>query len=101
MRARVALGLLGLALLIPTLVGTQCGGSEEDEDEAAVTALVSPGCAELEYDGDGDPDFLIASELTLAGPSRRSSLQIEEAIRYELERRRVARRRAPDRVPAL
>ena len=73
--------------MIPTLVGTQCGGSEEDEDEAAVTALVSPGCAELEYDGEGDPDFLIASELTLAGPSRRSSLQIEEAIRYELERR--------------
>ena len=52
-----------------------------------MTALASPGCGDLEYEGEGDPDVLIASELTLGGPSRRASLQIVEAIRYELERR--------------
>jgi branched-chain amino acid transport system substrate-binding protein len=85
-RVRVALGLLGLALLIPTLIGTQCRGAGDDEEKAAL-ALASPRCLPLEYEGDGDPDYLIASELTPAGPSRRASLQIVEAIRYELEQR--------------
>jgi branched-chain amino acid transport system substrate-binding protein len=86
-KVRVALGLLGLALLIPTLIGTQCRGADEEKDEPGVVALASPGCGELEYEGKGDPDVLVASDLTLAGPSRRASLQIVEAIRYELERR--------------
>src|SRR5262245_44901898 len=85
-RVRVALGLLGLTLLIPTLVGTQCRGAKDDEEKAPL-ALDSPHCLPLEYEGDGKPDYLIASELTPAGPSRRASLQIVEAIRYELEQR--------------
>ena len=85
-RLRVWLGLLGLTLLIPTLIGTQCRGARDDEDTAPL-ALASPGCTPLEYEGKGSPDFLIASELTPAGPSRRASLQIAEAIRYELAQR--------------
>ena len=38
------------------------------DETTAVTALASPGCGELEYDGEGKPDVLIASDLTLGGP---------------------------------
>jgi branched-chain amino acid transport system substrate-binding protein len=86
-KVRIALAVLGLGLFVPTVIGIQSRGDRDDKDETAVTALASPGCGELEYDGEGDPDVLIASELTLGGASRRASLQIVEAVRYELERR--------------
>jgi branched-chain amino acid transport system substrate-binding protein len=87
-KARVFLALLGVALFIPTVIGIQSRGDGEKSDETtAVTALASPGCGKLEYAGEGKPSVLVASDLTLAGPSRRASLQIVEAIRYELERR--------------
>ena len=51
---------------------------------AAPEALPSSSCTAIEYEGDGDPDYIIASDLPLQGSSRTQTEQIVAAIRYEL-----------------
>ena len=86
-KVRIFLAVLGLGLFIPTLIGIKSREDGDNTDKTTgVTALASPGCGELEYAGEGKPDVLVASDMTLGGPSRRASLQIVEAIRYELAR---------------
>jgi branched-chain amino acid transport system substrate-binding protein len=93
-------GLLGiLALLVASLalLAAGCGG---DDDEAGggettteatgggggdVEALPSSSCTAIEYEGEGDPDLLVASDFPLQGSSRTQTIQIVEAIRYLLE----------------
>jgi branched-chain amino acid transport system substrate-binding protein len=76
--------LLGVLVAALALVAAGCGG---DDEGAAPEALPSSSCTQIEYGGDGDPDLLIASDLPLQGSSRTQTLQINEAIRYELEQR--------------
>ena len=86
-KARIFLAVLGLGLFIPTVVGIQSRGDGDDSEETTkVTALASPGCGDLEYEGEGDPrpDRIGADARRSVA---RASLQIVEAIRYELERR--------------
>jgi branched-chain amino acid transport system substrate-binding protein len=78
-----------------------CGGDDDDDDgapaatdggddgEAApdlppVTALPSASCTDIEYEGDGEPQVLIASDLPLQGSSRTQTLQMTAAIRQVL-----------------
>ncbi len=77
----IALGLLVAAL---ALVASGCGGGD---DGAEVTALPSSSCTALEYEGEGDPDYIVASDFPLQGSSRTQTEQIVAAIRYELEQR--------------
>jgi branched-chain amino acid transport system substrate-binding protein len=76
--------LLGLLVIALALVAAGCGGGDGGE---APEALPSSSCTGIEYEGDGEPDLLIASDLPLQGSSRTQTLQINDAIRFELEQR--------------
>jgi branched-chain amino acid transport system substrate-binding protein len=98
-RKRGLLGVLALLVAALALVAAGCGG--DDDDDAAgdggtnteatggtggnVEALPSSSCTAIEYEGEGDPDVLIASDFPLQGSSRTQTIQIVEAIRYLLE----------------
>ena len=85
MTARKRSALVALALLIASLalVAAGCGG--DDDGGAEVTALPSSSCTGIEYEGDGDPDYLIASDLPLQGSSRTQTEQMIAAIRLVLD----------------
>ena len=92
-------GILALLVACLALLAAGCGG---DDDEAGsgggtteatgggggggdIEALPSSSCTAIEYEGEGDPDVLLASDFPLQGSSRTQTLQIVEAIRYLLE----------------
>jgi branched-chain amino acid transport system substrate-binding protein len=77
------LAVLGLLVAALALVATGCGGGGGGE----VTALPSSSCTAIEYEGDGSPDYIIASDFPLQGSSRTQTEQIVAAIRYELGQR--------------
>jgi branched-chain amino acid transport system substrate-binding protein len=76
--------LVGLLVAALALVAAGCGG---DDGGGAPEALPSSSCTAIEYEGDGDPDYLIASDFPLQGSSRTQTEQIVAAIRYELGER--------------
>jgi branched-chain amino acid transport system substrate-binding protein len=67
--------------------GEETGGSEAEGVPSLpeVTPLTSAACTDIEYEGEGDPDVLIASDMVLQGSSRTQTLQIVEAIRQVLD----------------
>jgi branched-chain amino acid transport system substrate-binding protein len=72
--------LVALAMILGIVVAVGCGG-EDDTPEA-----VAAQCGEIEFEGDGEPDALIASDLPMQGEARARSVQMVEAIRVVLER---------------
>ena len=74
--------LAGLLVVALALVAAGCGG--DDGGRGAPEALPSSSCTAIEYEGDGDPDYIIASDFPLQGSSRTQTEQIVAAIRYEL-----------------
>ena len=90
------LSVLALFVAVLALVAAGCGGDDEGSGDGATTeatgstgsveALPSSSCTAVEYEGEGDPDVLIASDFPLQGSSRTQTIQIVEAIRYLLER---------------
>ncbi|HEY7177711.1 MAG TPA: branched-chain amino acid ABC transporter substrate-binding protein [Gaiella sp.] len=74
--------LAGLVVAASALVAAGCGG---DSGGGAPEALPSSSCTAIEYKGDGDPDYLVASDMPLQGSSRFQTEQINAAIRYQLE----------------
>jgi branched-chain amino acid transport system substrate-binding protein len=76
--------VFGLLVAVLALVASGCGGGD---DGAEVTALPSSSCTGLEYEGEGDPDYILASDFPLQGSSRTQTEQIVAAIRYELGQR--------------
>jgi branched-chain amino acid transport system substrate-binding protein len=96
-RSRV-LALLALLTGAFALAASGCGGDDggaggtgaEGEDApslAEVTALPSASCTDIEFEGEGDPDVLIATDMVLQGSSRTQTLQIVEAVRQILDSR--------------
>ena len=96
-RKRGWLSVLALLVAALALLAAGCG---DDDDEgsgdgttteassgggAGVDALPSSSCTAVEYEGEGEPDVLIASDFPLQGSSRTQTTQIVEAIRYLLE----------------
>jgi branched-chain amino acid transport system substrate-binding protein len=91
------LSVLALLVAALALVAAGCGGDDDDAsgDGGATTeatggggnveALPSSSCTAIEYEGEGDPDVLVASDFPLQGSSRTQTIQIVEAIRYLLE----------------
>ena len=73
--------LAGLLVVALALVAAGCGGDDGGE---APEALPSSSCTAIEYEGDGDPDYIVASDLPLQGASRTQTLQINDAIRKVL-----------------
>jgi branched-chain amino acid transport system substrate-binding protein len=99
-RKRGLLGVLALLVAALALVAAGCGGDDEETsgggggDTTAtsggggggdIEALPSSSCTAIEYEGEGEPDVLIASDFPLQGSSRTQTIQIVEAIRYLLE----------------
>jgi branched-chain amino acid transport system substrate-binding protein len=75
--------LLGLIVAL-ALVAAGCGGGDGG---GAPEALPSSSCTAIEYEGDGNADYLIVTDLPLQGSSRTQTLQINDAVRYQLEQR--------------
>ena len=90
-------GVLALLVAVLALVAAGCGGDDDEAGDGGATteatggggggveALPSSSCTAVEYEGEGEPDVLIASDFPLQGSSRTQTIQIIEAIRYLLE----------------
>jgi len=81
---RSGLFLVGLLIALVALVAAGCGGSGGG---GAPEALPSSSCTGIEYEGDGDPQYILASDFPLQGSSRTQTEQIVASIRYELGQR--------------
>ena len=81
------LAALGLLIAAFALVAAGCGGDDDGGGGGEVTALPSSSCTAIEYEGEGDPEFLIASDFPLQGSSRTQTEQIVASIRQELQNR--------------
>ncbi|MFN0155405.1 MAG: branched-chain amino acid ABC transporter substrate-binding protein [Gaiella sp.] len=80
---RRGLLLLGLLIGVLALVAAGCGGGGSEAPEA----LPSSSCTAIEYEGEGDPEYILASDFPLQGSSRTQTEQIVAAIRLELQNR--------------
>jgi branched-chain amino acid transport system substrate-binding protein len=89
------LALLALVVGVLALTAAGCGGDDDDTTAGGsptgeepsgggVTELPSSMCSGLEYEGEGEPDVLVASDLPLQGSSRTQTVQMVEAIRKVL-----------------
>ena len=99
MKRRTLLAFLVLLIGAFAFAAVGCGGGDDDGDVAGTEAtedgedlglapveeLPSASCTAIEYEGEGDPDILIASDLPLQGSSRTQTLQMVGAIRQVLE----------------
>jgi branched-chain amino acid transport system substrate-binding protein len=84
-RKRSVLVIFGLLVAVLALVASGCGG--DDDGGGDVTALPASSCGPLQYEGEGDPDYILASDFPLQGSSRTQTEQIVAAITYELDQR--------------
>jgi branched-chain amino acid transport system substrate-binding protein len=97
LKKRSFIGLLALVFAALALVAAGCGGDDDDEQAGGsetaassdggggVKALPSSSCTAVEFEGDGEPDVLIASDFPMQGSSRTQTVQIVKAIRYILD----------------
>jgi branched-chain amino acid transport system substrate-binding protein len=96
-RRRMILVLLALLVGAVALTAASCGGDDEPGAEDTgqegteggpgfdVTALPSASCSDIEFEGDGEPQVLIATDMPLQGSARTQTLQIVGATRQVLE----------------
>ena len=95
-RKRGLLSVLALFVAALALIAAGCGGDDESSGGGSTTeasggsggnigALPSSSGTAVEYEGEGYPDVLLASDFPLQGSSRTQTIQIVEAIRYLLE----------------
>jgi branched-chain amino acid transport system substrate-binding protein len=75
--------LIGFAAVL-ALLAAGCGGGG-GSSSGNVTALPASSCSDIYYEGDGDPDYIIASDLPLQGSGRTQTVQMTEAIKYILK----------------
>jgi branched-chain amino acid transport system substrate-binding protein len=68
------------------LLAAGCGGGGGSKG-GNVSALPASSCSDIYYEGDGDPDYLIASDLPLQGSGRTQTVQMTEAIKFILKQR--------------
>jgi branched-chain amino acid transport system substrate-binding protein len=78
----VALTVLACAVLP---FGLAACGDDDGGDEVSAVESIDANCSEVEYEGEGDPAALIASDLPLRGDSAERSAQMNDAIRQELD----------------
>jgi branched-chain amino acid transport system substrate-binding protein len=81
--------LLSLALLVVMagLIALAAACGDEDGDSEGGVELSLESCDELEYEGEGEPDALIVTDLPMQGDSAERSAQQAEAVRLALEQR--------------
>jgi branched-chain amino acid transport system substrate-binding protein len=78
-----------LALLIAAfaIAAAGCGGDDDDGGGGEVSALPSASCGPIRYEGEGEPDALIASDLPLQGANRELTTEMADAIELVLSQR--------------
>jgi branched-chain amino acid transport system substrate-binding protein len=76
--------LIGVTAVL-ALLAAGCGGGGGGNNGGNVTALPASSCSDIYYEGDGDPDYIIASDLPLQGSGRTQTVQMTEAIKYILK----------------
>jgi branched-chain amino acid transport system substrate-binding protein len=97
LKKRSFISLLALVFAMLALVAAGCGGDDDDgagagqtaaeaDGGGGVKALPSSSCTAVEYEGEGEPDVLLASDFPMQGSSRTQTVQIVKAIRYVLDK---------------
>jgi branched-chain amino acid transport system substrate-binding protein len=76
--------LLGSAAVL-ALLAAGCGGGGGGGNGGNVSALPASSCSDIYYEGDGDPDYIIASDLPLQGSGRTQTVQMTQAIKFILK----------------
>jgi branched-chain amino acid transport system substrate-binding protein len=76
--------LIGLTAVL-ALLAAGCGGGGGGNGGGNVQALPASSCSDIYYEGDGDPDYVIASDLPLQGSGRTQTVQMTEAIKFVLK----------------
>jgi branched-chain amino acid transport system substrate-binding protein len=76
--------LIGLTAVL-ALLAAGCGGGGGGSKGGNVKALPASSCSDIYYEGDGDPDYIIASDLPLQGSGRTQTVQMTEAIKFVLK----------------
>jgi branched-chain amino acid transport system substrate-binding protein len=100
-KRRTILALLVLLIGVVAFAAVGCGGDDDDGGagqgdtgggdggEAVelppVEPLPSASCTDIEYEGEGDPQAIIATDMPLQGSSRTQSLQVSGAVRQYLD----------------
>jgi branched-chain amino acid transport system substrate-binding protein len=82
------LGLLGFLILLMAVLGltvAACGG--DDDGGGAATALPSASCGPIRYEGDGEAEYLIASDFPLQGANRSLTTEMADAVEFVLKQR--------------
>jgi branched-chain amino acid transport system substrate-binding protein len=76
--------LIGLTAVL-ALLAAGCGGGGGGDNGGNVTALPASSCSDIYYEGDGDPDYIISSDLPLQGSGRTQTVQMTEAVKFILK----------------
>ena len=89
MKQRWFIGLLILAVAALALAAAGCGGDDDGGGGGGggVTALPSSACGPVRYEGEGEPDALVASDFPLQGANRALTTEMADAIEFELAQR--------------
>ena len=90
--------LAGLFVAAAAFVAAGCGGGQRRWRAGGFAVVVVHG---IEYKGDGDPDYILASDLPLQGSSRAQNEQIVAAIRYQLGQQDWKAGDYNDRLPVV
>jgi branched-chain amino acid transport system substrate-binding protein len=83
-RRRLSLAALLAVAAVLALLAAGCGGGGGGNG-GNVSALPASSCSDIYYEGDGDPDYIIASDLPLQGSGRTQTVQMTEAIKFILK----------------
>jgi len=92
-KKRASFGALLAAVGALALIAAGCGGGSDNSSGTggggggSVKALPASSCGPLQYEGDGNPDYLIATDLPMQGGSRTQTLQMVGAIKYLLDKK--------------
>jgi branched-chain amino acid transport system substrate-binding protein len=87
-RKRGFWALVVLVIAAFAIAAVSCGGDDDgDGGEGEVTALPSASCEDIRYEGEGEPDVLIASDLPLQGANRALTTEMADAIEFTLKQR--------------
>jgi len=76
--------LIGLTAVL-ALLAAGCGGGGGGGGGGDAKALPASSCSDIYYQGDGNPDAIIASDLPLQGSGRSQTVQMGEAIKFVLK----------------
>jgi len=82
--------ILKLCLMVAALMATSvvlfaCGGDDDSDSSTTLAGVSAETCGDVIYDGEGDADALIVSDLPLQGDSEDRSKQMNDAIEEVLD----------------